>query len=51
MANHIEIKTETDTFVHIEAPFGVDYTLCGLETCGDTWLKIKPGKITQKSID
>lgn len=50
MAAHIKIKTPEDEAVHIDAPFGVTYTLCGLETAGDSGLGIEGGVITKEKI-
>jgi len=51
MAAHIKIKTPEDFAVHIDAPFGVDYTLCGLETSGDSGLGILAGVPTRERVN
>lgn len=50
MADHIKIKTPEDEKVHIDAPFGVHYTLCGLETAGDSVLGISAGNYTREKV-
>ena len=39
MATHIKIKTPEDNYVHFDTHMN-NYTLCGLETGGDTGLGI-----------
>lgn len=50
MAAHIKVKTPEDEAVHIDAPFGVTYTLCGLETAGDMGLGIEEGVGTRQKV-
>ncbi len=51
MAFHIKVKTPENELVHIDAPFGVTYTLCGLETAGDMGLGIEEGVITSEKVN
>jgi len=39
MAKHLKIKTESDNDVHFNGVFD-DHTLCGLDTNGDSHLRI-----------
>lgn len=47
---HIKINTPENNDVHIDAPFGVTYTLCGLETAGDDQLGIEVGIPTNAKV-
>lgn len=51
MARHLKIKTEEDHKIHLGAVFGVTYTLCGLETAGDSGLGIEEATITKEPIN
>lgn len=50
MARHIQIKTLTETDVHLDAVYGADYTLCGLESGGDRGLSIEEGIVVKKKV-
>lgn len=46
----ILIKTETDSYVHFDTGKN-NYTLCGLETGGDSFLEIDEGKPTTRKVN
>lgn len=49
MANRLFIQTDTDARIHFD--YGAqDYTLCGLETIGDTAIGIQQGIPTNKRV-
>ena len=49
MAKHIRIKTLENNYVHFDGKS--DYTLCGLDTIGDTSLSIEESVETTKKVD
>ncbi len=51
MARHLKIKTPENEHVHLDAVFGITYTLCGLETAGDSVLGIEEAVETKEKID
>ena len=49
VAKHVQIKTPDDNCVHLMSENS--YTLCALESCGDSGLGFDEGIIVNKKID
>ncbi len=45
----IKIETETDSYIHFDLNKNC-YTLCGLETMGDSGLNIKLGRVVKGKV-
>lgn len=51
MAQKLKINSPNGNHIHFNIMYGSDYTLCGLETAGDSFLKLQPGKITDEKAN
>ena len=47
----VQIKTEQDDAVHLDAENGMNSTLCGLELMGDPRFGIEPGRSVERRIN
>ena len=51
MAIRVKVKTPENEHVHFESMLGVTYTLCGLETAGDSMLGIGKAVKTKEKVN